>query len=38
MKERQSKANTGNINNTPKLAPLLAKGVRGIDIDELMEY
>jgi len=26
MKERQSKANTGNINNTPKLAPLLAKG------------
>jgi len=22
MKERQSKANTGNINNTPKLAPL----------------
>jgi len=24
MKERQSKANTGNINNTPKLAPLLS--------------
>jgi len=30
MKEKQSKANTGNINNTPKLAPLLEKGVGGL--------
>jgi len=33
MKERQSKANTGNINNTPKLAPLLAKGVGGLIVN-----
>ncbi len=32
MKGRQSKGNTGNINNTLKLAPLLAKGAGGLTI------